>query len=176
LRRHLDLVVESARLLRAAHPEMVFRMVMASEAIRDYAAGLRPLPEFIRVQVGGLAEALRGAWLALASTGTVTLECAWFGVPTVAFYRSSWLTAWIARRIVTVKYFSMPNLLADALVFPEFLQNDATPERVSAAALELLAAPERHQRVREQLAGIVTSLGAPGAAARAAEAVLKLAS
>jgi lipid-A-disaccharide synthase len=174
LRRHLGLVLDSAERLRAEHPRAVFRLVFANDALREFAATLRPLPECVRAQTGGLAEALRGATLALASTGTVTLECAWYGVPTVAFYRSSWLTAWIARRIVTVKYFSMPNLLADAPVFPEFLQEDATAENVVGAARELLDSPEQRQRVRDQLAGIVASLGAPGAAARAADAVLGL--
>lgn len=175
LKRHLGLVLDSAERLRAAHPEAVFRLVMANDAMLDYAAALRPVPDFVRAQVGGLAAALRGATLALAATGTVTLECAWFGVPTMAFYRTSWLTAWIARRIILVDYLAMPNILAGEEVCPEFHQEEATPERVAGAALELLGSPERREAMRRRLLDIAASLGEPGAAARAANAVLRLA-
>ena len=61
----------------------------------------------------GLAAKRWSADLAIASTGTVTTECAYFGVPTVAFYKTSWSTWQIAKRIVKVKYVAMPNLLAE---------------------------------------------------------------
>jgi len=81
----------------------------------------------IGLQVGGLQESLGEAMIALASTGTVTMECAWFGVPTVAFYKTSWSTYQIGRRIVQVKYLAMPNILADEPLFPELIQT--TPRR-----------------------------------------------
>ena len=59
------------------------------------------------------AGSAREADIAIASTGTVTMECALFGVPTVTLYKTSWLTYQIARRIVTVKSLTMPNLLAE---------------------------------------------------------------
>lgn len=174
LKRHLGLVLEAAARLRAVHPQAAFDLVFAGEAMRDYAATLRPLPEFIRAHTGGLAAVLRGATLALAATGTVTLECAWYGVPTVAFYRTAWLRLGFALGIIKVNHLALPNLLADEVVYPELLQNDATPEKVSAAALELLASPERRQAVRERLRRVAASLGGPGAADRAAAAVLGL--
>ena len=66
------------------------------------------------------------------------MECAFFGVPTVTLYKTSWLTYQIGKRIVTVKSLTMPNLLANEEVFPEFIQSAATPENISHAALELL--------------------------------------
>lgn len=174
LKRHLALVVACAARIRAAHPGAVVRLVLPNAEMQAFARTVCPLPAFIQVQIGGLAEALSGATLALASTGTVTLECAWFGVPTVAFYRLPWLTALLAHFILTVKYVAMPNLLANQEVYPEFLQHAATPARVSAAALELLASAERQAVVRRKLADIAASLGEPGAARRAADAVLRL--
>ena len=82
-------------------------------------------------------EIRREATLALASTGTVTMECAWFGVPTVTFYKTSWSTYQIGKRIIRVPYLAMPNILAGAPVFPEFIQHDATPEHLSRAVLDL---------------------------------------
>jgi len=76
--------------------------------------------------------------VAIASTGTVTMECARFGVPTVAIYKTSWFTYQIARRIVQVKYAAMPNLLAGGEISPEFIQTTATPENIAGTTLKLL--------------------------------------
>jgi lipid-A-disaccharide synthase len=102
------------------------------------------------------------------------MECAFFGVPAVTCYKTSWLNYQIARCIITVKTITMPNLLAQEVVYPEFLQNDLTAENVARAALELLRDEGRRQKVKSQLARVIASLGEPGAPSRAAEAVLTL--
>ena len=92
--------------------------------------------------------ALAEADVAIASTGTVTMECAFFGVPTVTLYKTSWLTYQIAKRIVTVKSLTMPNLLADETIYPEFVQDAATPENIAARRAGIVAgriAPETNQ-------------------------------
>jgi lipid-A-disaccharide synthase len=132
-----------------------------------------PLPS-LEVRVGGLAESLAEADLALAASGTVTVECAWFGVPTVVLYKTSWLTYHIAKRIVTVPYLAMPNLLAGEMIYPEFIQGAATPSNLARAASELLFDLERRRALEGKLAQVVQSLGGPGASARAAQAILRL--
>ena len=97
-----------------------------------------------------------------------------FGVPAVVFYKTSWPTYIIGKQIVTVKYLAMPNLLADEPIYPEFIQHAATPENISGAALELLRDATRRQVVNTKLAEIIESLGGPGAAARATDAILSL--
>lgn len=171
LRRHLPVMLEAAKRISAAHPT-TFILVLPDENLLhlarqlglDETAGVKP-------QIGGLAEALSTATMAIACTGTVMLECAFYGVPTVALYKTSPATYAIARRVVTVKYLAMPNLLANAPVFPEFIQGAATPENLSRATLELLADPARRLAVKSKLAEIVASLGGPGAGRRAAAAI-----
>jgi lipid-A-disaccharide synthase len=119
-----------------------------------------------------LPEALAAADVAVASTGTVTTECACFGVPAVALYKTSWSTWQIAKRIVKVKYAAMPNLLANEAVFPEFIQGAATAENIARAAVDLLRDAPRRAKVRARLAEIVASLGPPGAPRRAAKAII----
>jgi len=132
------------------------------------------LPTGLQVQSGGLPEVLSRSTAAIASTGTVTMECAYFGVPTVALYKTSWSTYQIARRIVKVKYLAMPNILADESLFPEFIQDAATPHNIAEATLELLNDAPRRSRIRVRLREIVDSLGGPGASERASKAVLAL--
>lgn len=140
----------------------------------EAARRLKASPGRLTIQVGNLPEVLAEATLAIASTGTVTMECAYFGVPTVALYKTTWSTYQIGRRIVKVSHLAMPNILAGETLFPEFIQHQATPANLARAALELLRDKERRSRVRQRLAEIVASLGRGGAAERAASGILDL--
>lgn len=111
--------------------------------------------------------------LALTSSGTATLENALLAIPMVVVYKMSWPTYAIARALIRVPYIAMANLLAGRKLVPELIQRDATGERVAEAALRLLEDPRKLARLRRSLAAIREQLGGPGAAGRAAEAILK---
>ena len=146
-------------------------MVLPNPALMQLA---KKLGANVEIQIGELPWALAEADVAISKTGTVTMECAFFGVPTVTLYKTNWFTYQIGKRIVKVKSLTMPNLLAGEAVYPEFVQNDATPENLSRAALELLQDEARRQKIKAQLAEIISSLGEPGAPKRAAAAILSL--
>ncbi len=171
LKKHLPAMLGAVKMIQDKLPAAKAKMVLPNPALMTLA---KSLGADLEIQIGELPWALAESDVALASTGTVTMECAFFGVPTVTLYKTSWLTYQIARRIVTVKSLTMPNLLAGETVFPEFIQNDATPENLSLAALELLQDESRRRQIKAQLAKIIASLGEPGAAGRAAKAVLSL--
>jgi lipid-A-disaccharide synthase len=173
LSRHLPVMIGALGLIRAKVPSLRARMVLPSEGLVQQAKAFS-LPASLEVRAGGLPDSLAEADAAIASTGTVTTECAYFGVPTVALYRTSWSTWQIARHIVKVKYAAMPNLLANEEVFPEFIQDAATPENLARAALELLRDDKRRTKIKAKLAEILASLGGPGATRRAAKAITRL--
>src|ERR1017187_7447008 len=171
LQRHLPPMLDALKLIQKQLPTTKAKMVLPNPSLVMLA---KSLGANLDIQIGELPWALSEADVAIASTGTVTMECAFFGVPTVTLYKTSWLTYQIARRIITVKSLTMPNLLAGETVYPEFVQHDATPENLARAALELLQDESRRTTIKAQLAKIITSLGEPGAARRAAAAVLSL--
>lgn len=174
LERHLPLVIETASIMRGARPDLRFTLVLPSPEIATWASSrLEPYP-WITSRIGGLSETLTTAALALACTGTVTLECAWHRVPTLAYYKTSWLTYEVGRRLVRVPFLAMPNLLAGRDIIPEFIQHAAHPENLSRTALEWLGNPTRLNVARDDLAEVATRLGPPGAAARAAVHVHEL--
>jgi lipid-A-disaccharide synthase len=174
VRRHLPLLAETARRVAQAAPAE-FVAISPNETLAvEVRAALQGLGPACRVQAGGIAEALRTADLAISKTGTVLMECALFGVPAVAFYKTSWPTYLVGKQIVKVKWISMPNILADAEVFPEFVQDAATPENLSRTALELLNNSSRREAVGASLKQIIARLGGPGAAQRAAQWVASL--
>lgn len=173
VRRHWPVLVEAFRAMQRALPGLHGCAVLpnADLAARARAAAL---PSELQVLVGGALEMLADADLALAKSGTVTLECALRGVPTVVLYKTTWPTYWLAKRLVRVPNVAMPNLLAGEEVFPEFIQAAATPESLARAALELLRDSERRAAIGAKLAGVAAALGPPGASDRAAEAIVGL--
>jgi lipid-A-disaccharide synthase len=102
------------------------------------------------------------------------MECARFGVPTVALYKTFWGNFVIAKNIVKVQYLAMPNLLAGEEIFPEFIQHAAAGDTIAQATLELLRDDVRRAKVKARLSEIIVSLGEPGANVRAAKAVMHL--
>jgi len=171
LQRHLPVMLDALKAIREKLPTARAKMVLPNPSLVQLA---KSLGATLEIQIGELPWALAESDVAIASTGTVTMECAFFGVPTVTLYKTSWLTYQIARRIITVKSLTMPNLLAGETVYPEFVQKDATPENLSRAVLELLQDEARRTEIKAQLKKIIASLGEPGAAGRAAEAILHL--
>jgi lipid-A-disaccharide synthase len=171
LQKHLPPMLAALKTIQEKLPAVKAKMVLPNQTLLQLA---KSLGANVEIQIGELPWALAEADVAIASTGTVTMECAFFGVPTVTLYKTSWLTYQIARRIITVKSLTMPNLLAGETVYPEFVQHDATPENISRAALELLQDESRRTKIKSQLAKIISSLGEPGAAGRAATAILSL--
>jgi len=120
----------------------------------------------------GRYETMRSCSVLLAASGTVTLESALLGVPTVVAYRLSGLTFALAKRFVKVSHVSLPNIILDKAVFPELLQNDATGDKVAQAALAWLQDPAAMAAVQAELAALPDLLGPPGAPDRAAGIIL----
>jgi lipid-A-disaccharide synthase len=172
LYRHLPVMLRALEYIKGQLPSVRAKMVLPNEQMKGLAAQADRAG--VEIQVGGLPEALAQADFAITKTGTVTMECAFFGVPAVVIYKKSLLGLAIDLGIITVKSLTMPNLMAGEEVYPEFLADAATPENVAIAALRLLRDEPRQQQIKSQLTKIVASLGEPGASKRAAAAVLSL--
>ncbi len=114
--------------------------------------------------------------LALAASGTVGLELALARLPTVVLYRTSWLTAAVARRLIQVPYVSLINLVADTAVVPELLQERCTPTELAKASRTLLGDETVWRAQVRALDGVAKQLGAGGRppSERAAAEVLAL--
>ena len=174
LQKHLPVMLGALKLIQEKLPTAKAKMILPNEGLKELADRLSAPTADFEFQIGNLPQALAETDLAIASTGTVTMECALLGVPTVTLYKTSWLNWEIAKRLVTVKWATMPNILANDEVYPEFIQSAATPENIAKVALELLQNESRRQKIKSQLATIVSSLGEAGASRRATAAILSL--
>jgi lipid-A-disaccharide synthase len=137
LELHADLVIETARRLAAARPELRFFVPLATRETRElferrlYEREARELP--ITVLFGHARLALQAAEVALVASGTATLEAALARCPMVVTYRVKPLTHWLVKREAILPYFSLPNVLSGEFIVPELLQDDATPENLAQA-------------------------------------------
>lgn len=167
--RHLALFSETASRVRESSPDVQPLIAAAPHLDPSIYAGV-PWPRSTDGQ-----ELLRHARAALVKSGTTTLEAALAPVPFVVAYRMSPLTFRAAKRLVKVPHIALANLVADDRVVPEFVQNDATPDRLAAALLPLLdsGSPARDEMLRG-LDRIRSQLGEAGAAARVAETAAAL--
>ena len=174
VKRHLPVMLDAVELIQRKLPDVRARMVLPNSELKRLAEKMSEPPPSVEIQIDNLPQALADADVVLSKTGTVTMECAFFGVPTVTLYKKTLLDVALALRIITVKTLTMPNLLAGEPVFPEFLQKAALPQNIAEAALDLLQNEPRRLKIRSQLAKVISSLGGPGACERAATAILNL--
>jgi len=120
-------------------------------------------------------DALAASDVVITASGTATIQCALHETPMVVVYRVSPLTYRLGKPFVRVDTFAMPNLVAGRRIVPELIQDDFTPERTAEEALALLTDGARRAAMKAALAEVCQRLGPPGASARAAEAVLQVA-
>ena len=171
IRHHLPRMLATAALLSARRPEVRFALAVAPSLSKEWmaeqvracgvASGLR------LDLVSGAHEAILACDVALAKPGTVTVEVTLLGRPLVVLGRGNPLSAAVARRIVAVPSWTMPNLVAGRPIVPEFLQENARPERVAAALEAVLEGPQR-ELLLARLAAVRERFGKGGAAARTA--------
>ncbi|MDB5369124.1 MAG: lipid-A-disaccharide synthase [Roseomonas sp.] len=145
------------------------------EAVRAAAARWHPAPILLRTQ-DDKYDAFAAAEAGLIKSGTSSLEVALAGVPMVVGYKVNPFTAIIARRLVKVEHISIVNLLAKCRIIPELVQEDCTPEKLSAELVRLLTDPAAARAQREGFAGVFDMLRPPGGvpSEAAAAAVLRM--
>ncbi|MDB6041328.1 MAG: Lipid-A-disaccharide synthase [Verrucomicrobiales bacterium] len=173
LKKHLPPMIDAVRNIRRQRKAQ-FKMVLPSHSLAELAQSYVSSDNSIEIATSDLPESLARASLAIASSGTVTMECAYFGVPTIVLYRTSFSTHFLGRRFIKVKYLAMPNLLADEMIYPEFIQSAATADNISRKAIELLNNTEGRRVIKAKLLKVIESLGPGGASERAADAILHL--
>lgn len=120
-------------------------------------------------------EALAYSKAAVLASGTATVEAALLERPMVVVYRVAPVTAFLARRMVDVPFFSMVNILAGKRIVPELIQHDFTPARVEAEVAALLGNHAAFEQMANELRAVKARLGTGGAVSRVADTVMAMA-
>jgi lipid-A-disaccharide synthase len=171
--RHWSTAWEAAQLVARERPDAHFVAAVSggiSRSVIEESKRNAPSKNFhFHEQDGG--GVIASSTAVLTTSGTATVESAILGTPMVIFYKVSPVSYAIAKRMVSVPFIGMCNLIAGREVAPEFIQHDAKPEKLAAALIGLLS-EDRQKTVRSDLAEVRKKLGTPGASDNAASEVL----
>jgi len=168
-------LLRAAGIIRERFPDVQFALPVAPTLERNFVK--RFVDESgvpVTVIDGRVYDVLRASDAAMVTSGTATLETGLMAIPMVIAYRASRITYWIGRLLVSVKNFGLVNIVAGRTVVPELLQDEATPERIAEEIGAIIADPEKHRRITEELVRVRTVLGEGGASRRAAAVVREL--
>lgn len=177
LKHLLPVMFQAAQVIQAKLPQVCFWIPLSLEIYRE------PIEQAIQryglrasVVSGKTQEVLAAADMAITKSGTVNLELALLNVPQVVLYRLHPITAWIARTVLkgSIPFASPPNLVMMKPIVPELLQEQATPENITQAALELLLNPERKEQMLADYQEMQQRLGEVGVCDRAAKEILQM--
>ena len=161
------------RLVGERVPGLLPVVPLAGPVAEAVAAGAArwPTPPILLDTIADKHDAFAASAAALTKSGTSTLELAMADVPMLVGYRVNKLSAVIARRMITVRYASILNLIAGQEIVPELIQEACTPEQIAAVLVPLLtdptAAAAQRTACRAVLAQLAPPAGTPSAAAAA---------
>ena len=156
--RHMPALFEAARLIRNRQPVHFVLSLPPGFDAQGSSFWERARAESIQVKVGITWDALAYAELALAASGTVTIEAALLGAPLVSFYRVNALSWMLGRWLVHAPFLSMVNLVAGREIVPELIQGEMTGERIAAEAIRLLDDDAARSQMRADLAQVAALL------------------
>lgn len=114
---------------------------------------------------------LKKSTIALVTSGTATLEAALFNVPQLVCYRSSTLSYWIAKQVISLKYISLVNLIMDKAIVCELIQNDCTTERI-AEEIKRLSNDSVRKAIGEEYRELSEKLGTQNASETVAKSLV----
>ena len=174
----LELMLTAAAILQRQIPDLSVLLLQASTIdkaeLEPAIKRIFPKTKLVQAQGTAIYDMMKMSDVAIATSGTVTLEAALCGLPTVIVYRTSPLTAWIALRLLRIAHIGLPNIVANKRIFPELLQEKVTPENMAHEAAALLE-PKRREEVLADLLVVREKLGEPGAVGRVAQLAIQLA-
>ncbi|MGB2601357.1 MAG: lipid-A-disaccharide synthase [Candidatus Omnitrophota bacterium] len=169
----LPVMLDAAEKIRSVRSDTHFIVAESSNIQKDTYDAMLSRHENLDIErvTNDTFSCLDKCDFAIVASGTATLETAVMERPMVITYKVSPVTAFIARLLQTVPFLGLVNIIAGKEVAPELLQEDATSEKLSGKALEILGNSSMMDGMKKELREVKHHLGEKGAAKRAALAV-----
>jgi lipid-A-disaccharide synthase len=163
IERHLPILIEAVRQIRQQIQGPAPQFILAVPYGNLLGSNFKERISEASIQVleGQTWDVLACAEVALAASGTVTIEATLVGTPMVTFYRVNKLSWLMGRFLVKVPFYSMVNLVAGRRIVPELMQNDMTPARLASEALTLLSDESARKSMRGELQLVARKLAGP---------------
>lgn len=166
---NFPLMVSTARKIAASRPDVRFLVASFNDRQRATAESMlghnSPSVEF---HVGKTAEIIEASDVCLAVSGSVGLEMMFRGKPSAIVYRYSRLARLVSRQFITCRFISLVNLLADEMLFPEYLTYQDCSDSMAEQLLRWLNKPAEYQHIQQRILALRDRVAIPGACERAA--------
>jgi lipid-A-disaccharide synthase len=165
------MMIATTAMLRKQNSELVFSAPAATpklEVTMRRMIAEAGAESWISVSSGGSHELMQRAACGVIASGTATLEAAVYGLPYCLVYKMAWTTYFLGKLLVKIKFIGIVNILAGEKVVEEFIQADASPERVSAWVTDMMGDAKKRAALVHRLGAISAELGEPGTHRRAA--------
>ena len=173
----LPVMLDAARMIQRKLPAAKFIVSCSASVnagqvehlVRSYKSDLD-----IEVARGPVEEVFKQSHLLVAASGTVTLEAALHGVPTIIVYKVSPFSYWLGKRLIKVKHIGITNLIAQKELQPELIQDDASPAGIAEKIVNMIRDRDGLRQGEAELMRVRDLLGGAGASDRVARIALNL--
>lgn len=182
IERNLPIQLQAAKNLLQEYPDLKFGISLPNakfllpieEMIQK--AGLKIGQEVEVIALDGKEDLMKNAFLAIAKSGTVTLELALYGTPTIVIYATSFIDVFLAKYIfrIHLPYYCLVNIIANHEVFPELIGPGLTETALYLHIKKFTSNPDLRQTCLEGCKEVRRLLGSTSASKRAAELLLTL--
>ena len=173
--RILPIMLEACEMLHRHDPSLQFVLPRAtsvsSDMIQKYLLRYNVPVNIVDQERYNVRSTLD---FALVKSGTATLETAILECPMIVIYKTSWLTWLIGKSLLDIHYIGLVNILAEKMIVPEILQDEATGLNIYETTRDILQNETRMDNIRYELQKVKNKLGAPGASRKAAEHIIRL--
>lgn len=177
IERNFPTMLQTALLLKKEHPDWTFETGASSEKfalrLKEICDSLNVPQNLVNIRLGNYHDLMDRASAAIIASGTATMEAALHELPYVLIYKMNPFTFWMAKKLVTIKFIGMVNILSGRSIVKELIQDDFTP-RKAADEIERLMSDEYREDILKGMKTSVDMLGQGGAARNAAEAIVRL--
>ncbi len=177
VKKHLPVMLAAAQILQDRFKNIKFIISIAPSIEKKYVEKIlknhRGISDY-ELATEGVKKVFEMCKMVVAASGTVTLEAAISGTPTVIIYKVSPVSYWLGRLMIQVKNVGLVNLIAGKNIAPELLQDNASPENIADFVFNMLNDTKELQRLGKKVFEIRNMLGGPGASERVAEIALNM--
>jgi len=161
IERHLPVLIDAVKKIQTSHASAARFILAVPPNVLGSNLRERISETSIQVLEGRTWDVLACADLALAASGTVTIEATLLGTPMIAFYRVNKLSWLMGKFLVRVPFYSMVNLVAGRRIVPELIQGDMTAGRLADEALSLMRDDSAREAMRGELRLVSQQLAGP---------------
>lgn len=171
IKHHIDVLAEAINYLKRKYADIEFLIVLANEQCKNLFENSFSNMSRVHIVIGDAYNAINASYIVLAKSGTVTLETAILEKPAIVFYKVNLLSYLLAKVLVNVKFISLPNILLDDCVYPEFIQDEFNAGNITSSVERLIEDPDFYVSTIDRLQMIKKILGESGFFIRAAKKI-----